>query len=80
MINPYQPAENTDLSKDEWRVVFEVDLAGADGVDGGRAAAEGALAGFLGSRVNSLPSSITRGQVCSRHPAVIPHVEVPGWD
>lgn len=60
--------------------MFEVDLAGADGVDRGGAAAEGALARFLGSGVNSLPASMTRGQVWSRHPAVIPHVEVPRWD
>jgi len=74
------PLSNTHLGEDERRVVFEVDLAGADGVDGGGAAAEGALAGFLGSGVDSLPASITRGQVQSRHPAVVPDVEVPRWD
>lgn len=58
--------------------MFEVDVARADGVNRGRATAEGALACFLGSRVNSLPASMTRWEVWSRHPAVIPHVEVPG--
>lgn len=52
----------------------------SDGVDRGGATAEGALARFLGSRVNSLPASMTRREVWSRHPAVIPHVEVPGRD
>lgn len=60
--------------------MFEVDLAGADGVDGGGAAAEGALAGLLWSGVHGLPSSVAGRQVRSRHPAVIPHVEVPVWD
>lgn len=47
------------LSEDEGRVVFEVDLPGADGVDGGRATAEGTLASLLGGGVDSLPASIT---------------------
>lgn len=74
------PISSTHLSEDKWRVVFEVDLARADGVDRGGAAAEGSLARFLGCRVNSLPASVTGGQVWSRHPAVIPYVEVPTWD
>lgn len=60
--------------------MLEVDMAGADGVDGGGTTAEGALAGLLWSRVHSLPSSMTRRQVRSRHPTVIPHMEVPVWD
>lgn len=68
------------LSEDKRRVVLEVDMARADSIDRGGAAAEGALAGFLGSRVDSLPASMTSGQVWSRHPAVIPYVEVPRWD
>lgn len=68
------------LGKDERSVVFEVDLAGAYGVDGGGATAEGALAGLLWSGVHGLPSSVAGRQVRSRHPAVIPHVEVPVWD
>lgn len=70
----------TYLSEDKWCVMFEVDLAGADGVDRGGAAAKGALTRFLGSRVNSLPASMAGRQVWSRHPAVIPYVEVPRWD
>lgn len=68
---------HTHLRKDKRRIVFEEDLAGADGADGGGAAAEGALARFLGSRVHSLPASMSRGQVWPRHPAVIPNMEVP---
>lgn len=60
--------------------MFEVDLARADGVDRGGATAEGALAGFLWSRVDSLPASVTGRKIWSRHPAVIPHMEVPVWD
>lgn len=70
----------TYLSKDKRCVMFEVDVARADGVDRGGATAEGALARFLGSRVNSLPASMTRREVWSRHPAVVPHMEVPGRD
>ncbi len=70
----------THLGEDKRRVVFEVDVARADGADRGGATAEGALAGFLWSGVNSLPASMTGGKVCSRHPAVVPYVEVPRMD
>lgn len=65
------------LRKDKGRIVFEEDLAGADGAEGGGAAAEGALARFLGSGVHGLPASVPRGQVWPGHPAVVPDVEVP---
>lgn len=71
------PIPRTHLSKDKRSVVFEVDLAGADGVDRSRAAAEGALARLLGSGVHGLPASIARRQVWPGHPAVIPYVEIP---
>lgn len=57
--------------------MFEEDLAGADGAEGGGAAAEGALARFLGSGVHGLPAPVSRGQVWPGHPAVVPDVEVP---
>lgn len=60
--------------------MLEVDLARADGVDRGGATAEGALAGFLWSRVDGLPAPVTGRKIRSRHPAVIPHMEIPGWD
>lgn len=65
------------LRKDKRRIVFEEDLAGADGAEGGGAAAEGALARFLGSGVHGLPAPVSRGQVWPGHPAVVPDVEVP---
>lgn len=71
---------HTHLGEDEGRVVLEVDLAGADGVDGGGPAAEGALAGLLWGGINGLPASVTGGQVWSGHPAVVPHMEVPVRD
>lgn len=57
--------------------MFEVHLPGADGVNRGRATAEGALAGLLGRGVHCLPATHARRQVRSCHPAVVPHVEVP---
>lgn len=68
---------STYLSKDKRRVVFEVDMTGADGADRGWATAEGALARLLGCGVDSLPASVARGQIRSRHPAIIPYVEIP---
>lgn len=67
----------TNLCEHEGRVMFEEDVTIADSGEGSRAAAEGALAGLLGRRVDSLPASVTFRQVGTRHPAVVPHVEVP---
>lgn len=67
----------THFSKDKRRVVFEVDLAGANGVDRSGAAAESALTGLLWSGIDRLPASITRRQVWPGHPTVVPHVEIP---
>lgn len=57
--------------------MLQVDLAPADGREGGGATAERPLAGFLGGRVNSLPTPHTGRQIRTSHPAVVPHVEVP---
>lgn len=57
--------------------MFEVDLTVADSGEGSGATAEGALARLLRCGVDSLPASITRRQVWTSHPAVVPHVEVP---
>lgn len=65
------------LGKDKRCVMFEEDLARADGIDRGRTATEGTLAGFLRCGIHSLPATVTRRKVWSRHPAVIPYMEVP---
>lgn len=57
--------------------MFEVNLTRADGVDRGRATAEGALARLLRSGVNSLPTSVAGRQVWSGHPAIVPYMEIP---
>lgn len=57
--------------------MFEEHLSVADGGDGGRAAAEGALAGLLGGGVYRLPATMTWRQVWTSHPTIVPHVEVP---
>lgn len=36
-------------------------------------------AGFLGCGIHHLPPTKARGQIWPLHPAVVPHVEVPGW-
>lgn len=69
---------HTHLSEDKRRVVLQVNLACADGCDGGGATAKRPLAGFLGGRVNSLPAPHTGWQIRTSHPAVVPYVEVPG--
>lgn len=71
---------STNLGKHKRRVVLEEDLTVADGGEGGGATAEGALAGLLRGGVHGLPAAVARGQVCSSHPAVGPHVEVPSGE
>lgn len=73
----YCYSEGSHLGEDERRVMLEVNMPGADGVNRGRAAAEGALAGLLRGGVHRLPATHARGQIRSCHPAVVPHVEVP---
>lgn len=68
---------STNLSEHKWSVVFQKDLTVADGGKRSRPTAEGALAGLLRRRVDSLPASVAWRQVWTSHPAVVPHVEVP---
>lgn len=35
------------------------------------------IAGFLGCSIKHLPASISRREVLARHPAFIPHMEIP---
>lgn len=58
--------------------MLQVDLTRADCRNGGGATAERPLTGFLGGRVNNLPTPHTGRQIRPSHPAIIPHVEVPG--
>ena len=57
--------------------MFEVDLTVADSSERSRATAVGALTGLLRGGINSLPPSVTGRQIWTRHPAVVPHMEVP---
>lgn len=57
--------------------MFQEHLSVTDGIDGGWATAVCALTGLLGGGVYYLPATITRWQVWTSHPTVVPHMEVP---
>ncbi len=65
------------LSENEGCVIFEIDLTAVDHSNRSGTAAEEALAGFLRSGINHLPTSETTWQISSSHPGLIPHVVVP---